>query len=138
MADEPMAPERIVEVLRASPKKIATITSPLSSGLLRESPAAGEWSAVEVLAHLRSCADVWGESIATILDTDHPTIRAVSPRSYIHQTDYTKREFAPSLRQYARQRKDLVATLVSLPPKSWARDATVVGAGAPYPRSIQN
>ena len=51
----------------------------------------------QVLAHLRACADVWGNYIRTIIAEDRPQFRAVSPRTWIKQTDYPDLAFRPSL-----------------------------------------
>ncbi|MBX3065222.1 MAG: DinB family protein [Anaerolineae bacterium] len=40
--------------------RLATITDGLTPAQLHTPPAADEWSINDVLAHLRSCADVWG------------------------------------------------------------------------------
>ena len=31
---------------------------------------------------------MWGGSISTMLGEEHPTIRAINPRTWIHETDY--------------------------------------------------
>jgi hypothetical protein len=131
-----MPPDEIVVLLRESPKQIAAITSVLTPEQVHESPAPGEWSANEVLAHVRCCADVWGGCITSIVGEDHPTIRAVNPTTYIHDTDYVDRPFGTSLREFARQRTKLLAVLETLPPEGWAREATITGAGAPLIRSV--
>jgi len=79
---------------------------------------------------------MWGGSIATMLGEDHPRIRAVNPRAWIHDTDYLGRAFRPSLRAYTRQRDELVALLESLPPDGWARGATFTGAGKQIDRTV--
>jgi len=89
-----------------------------------------------VLAHLRSCDDMWGGSISTMLGEEHPTIRAINPRTWIHETDYPDRAFRPSLRAYTRQREELLGILERLPPEGWSRDATFTGAGKPVERTV--
>ena len=37
---------------------------------------------------LRSCDDMWGGSISTMPGEELPTIRAINPRTWIHETDY--------------------------------------------------
>ena len=138
MARRSMAPDRIVAVLGESPERIATITAALTPAQVDEAPAPGEWSANEVLAHLRSCADVWGACMATIIGADRPTIRAVNPTTYIDGTDYVARPFRTSLGEFTAQRRDLLAELDALLPEGWAREATITGAGAPLVRSVQD
>jgi hypothetical protein len=79
---------------------------------------------------------MWGKYIATIIADDHPTIRAVNPRTWIKSTDYPDLEFAPSLRAFRRQRAELLALLRPLPTAAWSRGATVTGAGKPLERTV--
>ena len=67
---------------------------------------------------------------------DHPTIRAINPRTWIRDTDYPDRAFRPSLRAYARQRAELLAVLESLSPEGWGRGGTFTGAGRPIERTV--
>lgn len=53
-----------------------------------------------MLAHLRSCADVWGNCIAAIIAEDTPTLRAVNPTTWIKKMNYPELEFQPSLRSF--------------------------------------
>jgi hypothetical protein len=103
---------------------------------LKTAPEPDAWSANAVLAHLRSCADVWGSCIASMLAQDHPTIRAINPRSWIKRTNYLELEFRESLQAFASQRADLVSHLSRLPSDSWSRSATVTGAGKTLERSV--
>ena len=57
----------MLSLLAETPRRIAAATAGLRPGRLRVAPAPGEWSANDLLAHLRSCADVWGDAVATIL-----------------------------------------------------------------------
>src|SRR5206468_8694309 len=103
--------------------RIAALTAGLAPAQLRAAPGPDEWSANAVLAHLRACADVWGDCIATIIAQDKPTIKAVNPRTWIQKTDYLEQEFQPSLQAFTAQRIDLVAVLKPLRPKVWSRTA---------------
>jgi hypothetical protein len=127
--------EQVLTLLAEAPRRLAALTAGLSSAQLWTAPDPGEWSANDVLAHLRACADTWGAAITTILAEDAPTIRAVNPRTWIEQTDYLDLDFQPSLRAYATQRADLLTLLEPLPPGGWARTATVTGAGRPLERT---
>lgn len=53
-----------LSTLRVTPSRIAEVTAGLTPAQARAAPSEGEWSVNEVLAHLRSCADIWGGSIA--------------------------------------------------------------------------
>lgn len=136
MASRALTIEQVLALLAETPQRIAGLTDGVAPAQLRMSPGRGEWSVNDVLAHLRSCADVWGDCIRTILAEDRPTLRAVNPRTWIKQTDYPALDFRPSFRSFAKQRADLLAVLTPLPPRSWSRTATVRGAGAPLERTV--
>ncbi|HEU4746783.1 MAG TPA: DinB family protein [Anaerolineales bacterium] len=128
--------EQILTALAEGPSRIAEHTVSLTRAQLHGAPSPGEWSANEVLAHLRSCADVWGECIATILHQDKPTIRAVNPRTWIERTDYPEQEFRSSLQVFSAQRTALLRVLEALSPEAWSRSATVTGAGKVLERTV--
>jgi hypothetical protein len=138
MSGKSLTIDQVLGLLAATPVGIASATDGLSALRLRTSPMEGEWSENEVLAHLRSCADVWGRSIATILAEDAPTIRAVNPQAWIASTDYPDLEFGPSLLAFTRQRAELLAILEPLPAMGWSRSATITGAGAPLRKTVQD
>jgi DinB family protein len=128
--------EQALSMLAEAPRRIAALTARVEPARLGAPPNEGEWSANDVLAHLRACADVWGGSIVTMVREDHPTIRAISPRTWIHDTDYPDRAFGPSLQAYTSQRSELLALLKTLPPKDWARGGTFTGAGRLLERTV--
>jgi hypothetical protein len=128
--------ERVLTLLRETPTRIAALTADLSPEALQRRPTPEEWSANEVLAHLRAFADVWGNYIRTIIAEDQPTWRAVSPRTWIKQTDYPELDFRPSLHAFTRQRADLLAVLDSLPIEAWSRAATVTMVGKVLERTM--
>lgn len=128
--------EQVLTLLAATPRRLAALTVGLPTAQLHTAPNHDEWSASEVLAHLRACADVWGSCIVAILDEDRPTLRAVNPRTWIKKTDYRELDFEPSLRAFATQRADLLAVLERLPPEGWLRTATVTGAGKVLERTV--
>jgi hypothetical protein len=134
--DTPLTIDQVLTSLTEQPKAIAALTSGLPRARLHRSPSRGEWSLNDVLAHLRSCADMWGTYIATIIAEDRPTIRAMNPTTWIKYTNYPELEFVPSLRAFAKQRAELLALLRPLPRAGWSRGATVTGAGKPRERTV--
>jgi hypothetical protein len=116
--------QTVLSLLSETPKQIARIARGRSQRQLHAKPEPDAWSAQEILAHLRACADVWGGSIERMLTEDHPTIRYVSPRGWIRKTDYLNQDFRDSLRAFADRRAVLVKTLNKLEAKAWSRRAT--------------
>ena len=123
-------------MLAATSARIADLTEGLPPAHLLTPPQPGEWSARDVLAHLRACADMWGKYIVVILTEDRPTFQAVNPTSWIKQTNYREQDFHPSLLAFTAQRAELLAVLEPLPPEGWSRMATVTGAGKPRERTV--
>jgi len=129
MMVEPIEIEQVLTMLAETPPRLAALTAHLSPEALQMRPTHEEWSANEVLAHLRACADVWGTCIMTIIAEDIPTLRAVNPRTWINQADYLELAFRPSLGAFTTQRDELLAVLSPLPIAAWSRTARVSTVG---------
>ena len=123
-------------MLAAAPPRLAALTAGLAPAQLHTSPNHDEWSARDVLAHMRACADMWGGCIVAMLAEDRPTLRAVNPRTWIKKTDYPEQDFQPSLQAFTTQRAELLAVLEPLPSEGWLRAATVTGAGRVLERTV--
>lgn len=119
----------ILDRLAAAPDRLSAIAADVAPGRLQRAPRPDAWSANEILAHLRSCGDMWGAAIERMLAEDHPTIRAINPRTWIERTDYRELEFASNLVPFTVQRAALLASLRPLAPADWERAATITGAG---------
>src|SRR5215216_4773222 len=104
----------MLSLLAETPPRLEALTAEVAPAQLQTAPNDNEWSAKDVLAHLRACADVWGGCIAAIIAEERPTLRAVNPRTWIRQTDYRELEFRPSLHAFAAQRAELLAVLAPL------------------------
>jgi len=116
--------DAVLNILRLTPRRIESLAKGQSPARLHHKPDEETWSPNEVLAHLRACADVWGNDILKIIAQDHPTLRYVSPRSWIRKTNYPDLTFETSLEAFVRQRKELLKTLEGLAKKEWSSAAT--------------
>ena len=134
--DPHLSRAEIVLRLAAAPRRIAAVTAEVPYSRLRASPAPDAWSIVDILAHLRASADVWGGAIEQILAARCPTFKAISPHTWLKQTDYRSQDFSVLLRAYPRQRTVLVRQLQALPARAWERSAIVTGCGAPLQRTL--
>jgi len=83
------------------------------------------WSVNDILAHLRSCADVWGGSIEAMLAQDTPTLPYRHPRQWITKTNYPDLMFHESFQAFLMQRKSLLNVLNNLPFEDWSRVAMI-------------
>ena len=128
--------DEALTILEESPRRIAAATAGVAPARLRGARILGVWTAVDILAHLRACADARGDVIPEILAGDRRILRAVNPRTLIEQTDYRQLDFATSFRAFAHQRARLVKMLKALPRSAWSRSAVFTGFGTPRARSV--
>lgn len=136
MPNRSLKTERVLTLLAETPPRITTLAADMVPAQMHAKPSSDEWSANDVLAHLRACADIWGSCIVAMLEEDRPTLRAVNPTTWITKTDYRELEFRSSLRSFTAQLADLMAVLEPLPPEGWQRSATVRGAVKSLERTV--
>jgi uncharacterized damage-inducible protein DinB len=131
-----MKNDETLKQLRKTPTHFKRAADGLSDAQLRRPPAKGEWSIVELLAHLRGCADVQGGWITRILGEDTPSIRYHSPRTGMRKTDYVNPDFHETLRGFTQQRNALVKTLSALSEREWSRHAAFTGTTPGWTRTV--
>jgi hypothetical protein len=119
--------EQLLIRLAETPRRLAVLTNGRVPVQLHAAPDQDTWSIQAILAHLRSCADVWGKSILSMIAEDNPTLRYVSPRTWMRKTDYLEQAFGSSFEAFAKQRADLLTALNGLTDADWARMATFTG-----------
>ncbi|MCB8978328.1 MAG: DinB family protein [Ardenticatenaceae bacterium] len=119
--------EEVLHMLAETPERITAVAQTLSPTQLQIKPDAEAWSVNEILAHLRACVDVWSKDIDAMLTQDSPTLRYLSPRTYMRKTNYATLEFAPSFQIFCVQREALLKKLHTLTLAEWARDAEIKG-----------
>jgi hypothetical protein len=119
--------ETFLTLLAATPRRMASLSKGLENSRLNFKPDKNSWSAKDILAHLHACADVWGESMLAMITQDNPTLRYVSPRTWIRKTDYPELEFRVLLRAFTRQRNGLLVRLKTLSIEDWSRGAVFTG-----------
>ena len=135
MVRNSLRPDEILALLAGAPAEIAAETRGLAPGESAAAPGLGQWSLVQVLAHLRACADVWGGAMAAIAAGEPGPLRAVNPLTWVERTNYGTLPFDVSLQVYTEQRGALLPLLRRLPPEEWERQVLVTGAGRPLQRS---
>jgi hypothetical protein len=119
--------KNVLRLLAEMPERITAVSQTLTPSQLQTKPDPESWSLNEILAHLRACVDVWGKDIDTMLSQDTPTLRYLSPRTYMRKTNYATLEFGPSFQIFCQQRAELLEKLHDLTFEAWARDGTIKG-----------
>lgn len=123
----PVEIKKVLQLLADTPTRVVSLSQHAASDDFYFRPNSDVWSANDVLAHLRACADIWGKSIAAMIAREKPQLRYVSPRGWIRKTNYLELEFHGSLKTFAAQRHELLQVLKGLGVEDWSRSATFTG-----------
>ena len=118
---------RILTTLEECPVRIQAATGKIATARLHARSQRESWSINDILAHIRSSSDVWGDSIERMLAEERPVLENIHPRKWIKQTDYPQLDFHKSFKAYAAQRSKLLKILMKLSFDDWSRGAMIGG-----------
>jgi hypothetical protein len=116
--------DQTMEILRTTVQRLDDLTRGVSQKRLSTVTDYG-WSVNDQLAHLRACHDVLGGNMLRIVREDHPSWKAMSPRTWQEKTDYFEWKFAEAFEVFRAQRAELLEVLEPLPADAWERTAAV-------------
>ncbi|MBI5960357.1 MAG: DinB family protein [Chloroflexi bacterium] len=110
----------------ATPRRLAASAAGLDHDLLSQPAAPDEWSALEILNHMRACEEVWMHSLHAMLAHENPRLHEIHPRQWIKTlSPYTSQSFATSLQVFTLRREALLMTLRALSPADWEREGRI-------------
>ena len=110
----------------ATPRRLAATSEGLSDDLLSQPLESGEWSAVDILNHLRACEEVWMHSVHAILAHDNPRLQEIHPRQWVKTVNpFTTQTFYQGLQVFTLRREALLITLGALSLDDWAREGRI-------------
>jgi len=116
-----MNTESLINRIADIPSRISRTVDGWSEAQLRQRPAPDEWSAADLLAHLRSSDDILSPRVYMMLVRDNPTLMAYEERKWAEVLGYASVDFHASLQAYILKRAELVNVLKRLTPEDWAR-----------------
>jgi hypothetical protein len=116
-----------LQTLRETPQRITTIIGDSDETRLRTLFVSGEWSAVQILAHLRGCAEVWGYTIYAMLILDTAELAHIHPRDWTKKLGYEKLSFEENFTAFKVERTNLIRMLEKLSFEDWGRSASFIG-----------
>ena len=119
--------QKCLELLSDTPRRFTTASENMDDSRLGRKPDPATWSALETLAHLRSCADVWGASIESMLAGQEPVLPDIHPREWIKRTDYLTLQYSDLLQAFSCQRGRLLKFLNRLEFEAWSHGAQIGG-----------
>jgi len=113
--------DNLVDRLSNAPQRIARAVERLSEAEKHSPSSNGEWSASEILAHLRASDDIIGYRLYAILARDNPSLPAYDERRWAEVAGYAQADFDLSLKTYALRRTELVKMLRQVAVDDWKR-----------------
>ena len=125
MKATPSEIKKYLVFLSETPERIAQSVEKLEDAQLQQKADSKSWSVNEILAHLRSCADLWTHSIYAMLAENEPVFSDINERKWAKITRYTELPFSESFQAFTLQRENLLRVLRALPFEAWERSAII-------------
>ncbi len=107
--------------LARMPTRIAQATAGLTEEQMRQPPAEGEWSMIDVFAHVRATDDIIAGRVMPVLVRDQPNLLAYDERRWAEVTRYTQEHFEQPLEVFGLRRAELVHALRHISLADWER-----------------
>ena len=117
--------EKYLSMIAGTPQQIARAVRSLDDAQLHFKSETKSWSASDILAHLRACADLWTHTIYAMLAENVPVFSDIDERKWAKATRYAELAFEDSLQVFSLQRGNLVRVLNALPFEAWERSAII-------------
>ena len=117
-------PRAILAQMRGHLSALLGMTAGLSAEAWRRRPEPEEWSAGEILCHLRDVElEVNLPRLQRILTEQDPFLSAVDPDRWAEPRGYHQQAGAEALMRFTKARMELVGMLEDLKPETWGKPA---------------
>jgi FMN phosphatase YigB (HAD superfamily) len=131
-------PDALLAVLRSTPAALATLSRRQNANL-DQRPAQGEWSAAEVLCHLRDVdMEVNLIRIQKVLRERNPFIPGKETDQWADERQYCLQDAMEALRDFTKARVEFLQLLTNLPAEGWNRKARHAIFGPTHLRELVN
>jgi hypothetical protein len=117
--------EKFLQMISETPLQVREAVRDIDEARLQFKADPKSWSANDLLAHLRACADLWTHSIYAMLAEQEPVFSDIDERRWTKVTRYSDLPFAESLHIFSLQRDNLPRVLKPLPLEAWERAAII-------------
>lgn len=111
----------LLKTLRATPVVAEALISRFDGAGLRRQPAAGEWAAVEVVAHLADTEMHAVERARRMAAEEEPTLAPFEPEGLAAERRYLELDVRDELRRLQELRSQHLALLENLDETGWSR-----------------
>jgi hypothetical protein len=119
--------DKYLGMLEGTPQRVEECTVGRDEKRLAQPSDPKGWTAVEMLAHLRACEELWSFSIYLMLAQDEPVLPRLEPRKWVKARRYAWLAFRHSFQAFVLQRQELLSVLRDLPFEAWEKTAIIDG-----------
>lgn len=127
----------VLEVLSATPERLAGLVAGLGGEELRWRPAPGKWAIQEIVLHLRDMEELaYLSRYRRLLAEDRPFLAALDPDRLARERDYLRQDVGRALDEFRDLRRQTLELLRSLPEEGWVRAGVHAEQGEITVRSL--
>lgn len=120
----PATPAALVNILRATPAALSSMTSALTAEAWTQQPAPGEWSLSEVICHLRDVdREVDFPRLEKIIQEDNPFISGEITDTWAEERQYYLQDGPQALHDFVQARMLLIGLMENIDADAWRRPA---------------
>ena len=122
-------PSELIDILRATPEILRTLTRTIDDERARLAPDGEEWSVVEVVAHLADVENRAIQRIHRIVTETEPVLERMQPAQLAVERGYRQQRLSEVIPRFEQLRQERLRLLESLPAEAWERTARHVEHG---------
>lgn len=117
-------PEASLAILRSTPAAIDSLMRSRSESDWTARPKPGEWSATEIICHLRDAdCDVNLPRLQRVLQEENPLLSGINTDAWAEERQYARQDGCQALAEFIRVRVSMIRMLEALPAEDWSRPA---------------
>jgi len=120
--------EALARMARTADDYAAAIDGASEADLSRR-PDRTNWSAREIVCHIRDVEELFLDRITLILATDGARFALVDPDPWVLLRQYERNDVSQALASFRRLREETLAILRGLTPDQWERSGTHITRG---------
>jgi hypothetical protein len=119
--EDPLTRAEVLAEFASMPDRLASAIAGAPAGALERAPAPGQWSALQVVSHLRDAALVYGARFRWIVLNDDPFLANFDEDRWVDESRETPADIPALLETIAASRRDIARLLGRMRDVEWQR-----------------
>ncbi len=115
------ARSELLDVYRSTPLTLRALVANVDEAQIPRQPAEGDWSIIEIVAHLADAEEMVVKRIERMLTEDDPALPAYNPEDLADVRGYRSRDLNEELDRFESVRGALTSRLEGLDDAGWTR-----------------